>query len=337
MKPIFVLIVFLVTYLLSGAQSFTCGISTVNDIDGNVYQTVLIGSQCWMKENMRATRYANGMPVSAHEIASSNFRETINMPGKLQVQVFLPGWQIISVSIYNITGQEIYHAGLNRGSGNNLLDFSVGPAGMYVVLINGSSFKVMGVDGKRCEARCIAESIAAGLKTDSIVISDTSRNYFNYDNNPALGLQYGTLYTARSALNVNDPPYPQIIKGICPDGWHVPNDWEWIQLEETAGMTHNQAVAMYEFRGSISNKLKIEGPEWYYSEGTDDFGFSAKGSGTYRCDQQGCDFGFLTQQCKLWTYRPENLVYRQIETAQPGIWRSYFSGAGALSVRCVRD
>ena len=33
---------------------------TVTDYDGNVYNTVQIGNQCWMKENLRTTHYANG-------------------------------------------------------------------------------------------------------------------------------------------------------------------------------------------------------------------------------------------------------------------------------------
>jgi uncharacterized protein (TIGR02145 family) len=39
------------------------GMPTVIDIDGNVYNTVLIGNQCWMKENLKTTTYKNGTPI----------------------------------------------------------------------------------------------------------------------------------------------------------------------------------------------------------------------------------------------------------------------------------
>jgi uncharacterized protein (TIGR02145 family) len=39
---------------------FTCSTNTVSDIDGNTYNTVLIGNQCWTKENLRVRRYNDG-------------------------------------------------------------------------------------------------------------------------------------------------------------------------------------------------------------------------------------------------------------------------------------
>ncbi|MBR4786804.1 MAG: T9SS type A sorting domain-containing protein [Bacteroidales bacterium] len=47
------------------------GTPTVTDIDGNTYNTVMIGTQCWMRENMRVTRYANGDSITASVAAES--------------------------------------------------------------------------------------------------------------------------------------------------------------------------------------------------------------------------------------------------------------------------
>ena len=39
------------------------GMPTVTDFDGNTYNTILIGTQCWMKENLKVTHYPNGDPI----------------------------------------------------------------------------------------------------------------------------------------------------------------------------------------------------------------------------------------------------------------------------------
>lgn len=44
------------------------GQALVADYNGNLYNTVKIGNQCWLKENLRARNYSNGQPIPLVEI-----------------------------------------------------------------------------------------------------------------------------------------------------------------------------------------------------------------------------------------------------------------------------
>lgn len=62
-QPETIILYFSATTLFDGQP---CpGAATVTDYDNNTYNTVQIGGQCWMKENLRTTHYADGTTVTS--------------------------------------------------------------------------------------------------------------------------------------------------------------------------------------------------------------------------------------------------------------------------------
>ena len=61
----------------SGGGGCAGGPTTVTDIDGNVYNVVSIGNQCWMKENLKTTHYKNGVAIPTG-LSSAQWQSTTN-------------------------------------------------------------------------------------------------------------------------------------------------------------------------------------------------------------------------------------------------------------------
>ncbi|MEC9487561.1 MAG: fibrobacter succinogenes major paralogous domain-containing protein [Prosthecochloris sp.] len=154
-----------------------------------------------------------------------------------------------------------------------------------------------------------------------------------YDNDPENGRIYGKLYNWYA---VNDP------RGLAPEGWRIPTEEDWRQLEEYLGM-NPEAAEDIEFRGTEANvggKLKEQGEEfWKNPEGevTNETGFAARAGGYRDNDGPFCFFGKYgafwsaseTENGRVW--------FRGMTSNESGVYRFSFNKKCGFSVRCVRD
>jgi uncharacterized protein (TIGR02145 family) len=134
-----------------------------------------------------------------------------------------------------------------------------------------------------------------------------------YENKKKNGKKYGKLYNFYA---VNDP------RGLAPEGWHVPSESEWIELENCLGG--------YEI---AAKKLKSKSGWYEKGNGTDDFGFSAFPGG-YR--QEGT-FQKLTEN-GIWWSKEDNATYFFIHYGGDNIGQGGDeSKQDGFSVRCIKD
>lgn len=77
--------------------TFICGTTMISDYDGNKYTTVKIGNQCWMQENLRTTKYADGTEISYLPMVSdldeqAYYTYPVNNPSNAPTYGLLYNW-----------------------------------------------------------------------------------------------------------------------------------------------------------------------------------------------------------------------------------------------------
>jgi len=137
--------------------------------------------------------------------------------------------------------------------------------------------------------------------------------------------QYGGLYKWDEAMQYITA---ESSRGICPEGWHIPSDLEWITLEEALGMTHATASLVNQWRGTgMGTKLLAGGSSGYNALLS---GRTANGS-TYDLLNQ---YEFMYSS----TAYLNNAWRRCLRTGDTTIGRwNTFPKYYALSVRCVKN
>ncbi len=221
----------------------------VRDYDGNIYQTVQIGDQLWLKENLKTTHYADGTPL---------------------------------------------------------------------------------VDGT-----------GAGDITGDY----TTKYCFAYDDDSSYVDTYGRLYTWAAVMNgtPGSDANPSGVQGVCPDGWHVPSDEEWQELEMYLGFTEYEANQTG-WRGTIEGSvLKEPGTSHWsnsrrnYFPGTNESGFSALPGGSRHYNQT---FRKITERANFWSATESIGIYawqRRLYCDKSQIYRYDDYKSRGYSVRCVKD
>lgn len=174
----------------------------------------------------------------------------------------------------------------------------------------------------------------------------TDKAYCYYENSPASGGTYGALYTWSAAMNGagSTDGNPSYVQGACPEGWHLPSDSEWIELEMFLGMTWAEAFALGWRGEDEGNMLKTTSGWDMNGNGTNSSGFTALPGG-YRVDNLFTDLGKTTAYWSTTEYI-NNHSYafnRSLSYLHSGIgWfsASHFYGHPkyfGLAVRCLKD
>ena len=168
-----------------------------------------------------------------------------------------------------------------------------------------------------------------------------SSAYCWYENYSATGAAYGALYTWPAANRVSsaDEVISGKVQGVCPDGWHLPSDDEWKQLEMYLGMSLPES-GMEDWRGTDEGgKIKSEGILQWQSPNTgatDEISFGALPAG-WR-DGSGY-FKNLGKGTKFWSssLRGDYAWMRELSYNSAQIYRGTKGLYEGISVRCVKD
>ena len=65
---------------------------TITDIDGNIYNTITLGTQFWTKENLKTTRFSNGDSIATTSLPINNDSTSIFQWSYNQDSLNIPVW-----------------------------------------------------------------------------------------------------------------------------------------------------------------------------------------------------------------------------------------------------
>lgn len=183
----------------------------------------------------------------------------------------------------------------------------------------------------------MSENMNAGLPIDDTYqqTDNDSIEKYCYENEPDSCVKYGGLYQWGELMQyVTD----SAAQGICPEGWHIPTDYEWRVLEGTVDSQYGVGDPVWlnsSWRGfDVAKKLKSQ-TGWYDNgNGTDEYNFSMIPAG-----HRGNYFALILKESGYWTSSTISQYswLRQIFWSDDRSSRGFTTRSTAYSVRCLMD
>jgi uncharacterized protein (TIGR02145 family) len=174
-------------------------------------------------------------------------------------------------------------------------------------------------------------------RTDNQTNNGTIEKYC-YENDPANCESNGGIYQWGEAMQYSTTPGSQ---GICPEGWSVPTDQEWKELEGTVDSHYGVGDAQWDltnWRGYDAGKNLKSKNGWDNSgNGTDLYGFNAFPGGQTQITGGFC---CQSQNAPFWTSSPfddNNAWIHYMKYYYYLVSRIYIDKNWGYSIRCIKD
>lgn len=199
----------------------------------------------------------------------------------------------------------------------------------------GNLYGVIQVGGQcwlRENMRCTTlRNTQQDILQTKMAYSESQAYAYHYNNDPEYSKTYGLLYNWTAASN------------ICPAGWHLPSQTDWVALIHGAGAV--EANANNDWTGTGVSRL-CTGDQWKTSTNQDAAGnvsMADRNSTNFSLLPGGeltSNFNSVTRYANLWTStqcNKFNAFYVYVAYNEPGINIGNYGKHNGYSVRCVRN
>ncbi len=172
----------------------------------------------------------------------------------------------------------------------------------------------------------------SNITSDSQWNSTTSPAYCWYNNSLTNKEQWGALYNW-AAVNTGL---------LCPEGWHVPSDTEWAQLEMVLGLPSNEAYNTG-WRGTDQgSQMASNNTLWTSGALASASQFGTSGFNALPAGRRNDDGAFvLMNEFAIWWSSTQNYsynaFYRSIVWNDTKVGRQTFMKEHGFSIRCVKN